>query len=300
MQIIKAWVARRFAIQAQKKLGQKDILIFINKQGFLYLVLILITFIAGINYANNLILGFCFLLSAILLVSFYFGFAQLYQLQIEVILPEVGQVGRNCVLTLNLQQLQRRARYFYICYQDQHQTVYMDQDQQRIDLNFHPEQRGVFEFPQIKIYSTYPFGLVRAWTYLVIQPSIWIAPKSVDWLSESKQSKTLEQGQFDEFKELKTYQQGDSLQSIAWKQVARGQGLYVKIFEAHADQQHIEIDYARIPAQSHEHKLSLMMGWIEQCEIQGHPYRLVLPKHQLAQAYTEQHSILARQYLAQA
>lgn len=46
-------VSKRFQFEKVKQLSQKDILIFIYQQGYLYLVLILITFIAGINYANN-------------------------------------------------------------------------------------------------------------------------------------------------------------------------------------------------------------------------------------------------------
>ena len=61
--------------------------------GFLYLVLILITFIAGINYANNLILGFCFLMSAILCISFYLSFKQLHAITLDVIVDEVGKVN---------------------------------------------------------------------------------------------------------------------------------------------------------------------------------------------------------------
>ncbi len=59
------WLAKRFQFSQQKQLSQKDVLVFIYQQGYLYLVLILITFVAGVNYANNLILGFCFLISAV-------------------------------------------------------------------------------------------------------------------------------------------------------------------------------------------------------------------------------------------
>ncbi|PKD85569.1 DUF58 domain-containing protein, partial [Acinetobacter radioresistens] len=54
---IQGWLAKRFRIDGQRTLKQRDILVFMYQQGYLYLVLILITFIAGVNYANNLILG---------------------------------------------------------------------------------------------------------------------------------------------------------------------------------------------------------------------------------------------------
>ena len=91
---IQGWLAKRFRIDGQRTLKQRDILVFMYQQGYLYLVLILITFIAGVNYANNLILGFCFLISAVLCISFYLAFKQLHQLKIEVIVPEVGRVGQ--------------------------------------------------------------------------------------------------------------------------------------------------------------------------------------------------------------
>ena len=50
------WINKRFKFKAEKQLTQKDVLVFIYQQGYVYVVLILITFIAGVNYANNLIL----------------------------------------------------------------------------------------------------------------------------------------------------------------------------------------------------------------------------------------------------
>ena len=84
------WTKKRFSFTRQKTLMQKDVLVFIYQQGYLYLVLILITFIAGVNYANNLILAFCFLISAVLCMSFYLTFKQLHGLSVDLVLPEIG------------------------------------------------------------------------------------------------------------------------------------------------------------------------------------------------------------------
>ena len=108
------WLAARFQFEKVKQLSQKDVLIFIYQQGYLYLVLILITFIAGVNYANNLILGFCFLISAILCISFYLTFKQLHDLSIEVSVAEIGQVGKSVELQLHFQQAKKHTRYLWI------------------------------------------------------------------------------------------------------------------------------------------------------------------------------------------
>ncbi|MCE1271946.1 MAG: DUF58 domain-containing protein, partial [Acinetobacter sp.] len=224
MQRIQQWIARRFQVDGTKTLLQKDVLVFIYKQGFLYLVLILITFIAGINYANNLILGFCFLISAILCISFYLTFKQLHVLQIDLIAAEVGQVDQPLILKLHFNQPSVMTRYLRIQWLQQEQLIYLDQQQQTFELAFFPKQRGLFEFGAMKIYSTYPLGLVRAWTYLYPKQKVWIAPKAYDWQKEHKNQPTNANDSLDEFKELRAFQQGDSYQNVAWKQVARGQG----------------------------------------------------------------------------
>ncbi|KXZ72096.1 DUF58 domain-containing protein [Acinetobacter venetianus] len=299
-QQVSQWIAKRFQVDSVKTLLQKDVLVFIYKQGFLYLVLILITFIAGINYGNNLILGFCFLLSAILCISFYLTFKQLHDLKIEIVMPEVGQVNQPSIIKLMLKQHDKTVRCLRIQFSQQEQMIYVNQVQQTVELPVLPQQRGLYEFGVIKVYSTYPLGLVRAWTYLYPKQKIWIAPKAHDWQKEHKNQPTSAHDSLDEFKELRAFREGDSYQNVAWKQVARGQGFFIKMFEAQANHQHLEIDYQQIPALGHEEKLSFMMGLVEQCEQLGDDYALILPHARLESGQGYSQLIQAKLLLAQA
>ena len=294
------WLAKRFQFSQQKQLSQKDVLVFIYQQGYLYLVLIFITFVAGVNYANNLILGFCFLISAVLCVSFYLTFKQLHDLKIELIADDVGQVGHSLNLHFYFQQQQLRPRYLYIKAGSQFAKVYLNAQKQQFTLPFYVEQRGKFDYPIIQIYSVYPFGLVRAWTYLYHQHSAWVAPKAEFYSSENKYHLNRFEPDMDEFRELRNHQTGDSLQAVSWKQFARGQGLYVKVFEQYQDEHSIEIHYEHMPTQSHEEKLELMMGVVEQCEQQQYAYSLHLPQAELPRGAGEEQLRKAKQLLAQA
>ena len=296
----KKWFAQRFEITRIKHLHQREILIFFYKHGFLYLILILITFIAGINYANNLILGFCFLISAVLCISFYLTFKQLHQLQIEVYCPEIGQLGHHVVIKILIKQQDQLSRYLQIKAQNQLYQILVDQKQQQVELVLEASKRGKFELPRIEIFSTYPFGLVRAWTYLYIQQEIWIAPKSFDLVLEQQYLSRISHDEIEEFRELRAFQEGDSFQAVSWKQMARGQGLFIKVFENQLNQHLLEIDYAQIPCSDHEQKLSWMMALIELCEQQQRPFILYLPKQKLESGLNEIHSVLARKLLAQA
>lgn len=57
---VQRWVRRRLPSLPQVVLNQKRIFIFLSGEGALYSALLLLIFIAGINYANNLVLGFLF------------------------------------------------------------------------------------------------------------------------------------------------------------------------------------------------------------------------------------------------
>lgn len=294
------WLAKRFTFQQEKQLKQNDVLVFIYEQGYVYLVLIFITFIAGVNYANNLILGFCFLISAVLCVSFYLTFKQLHGLKIDVSGPEVGQVGEAIHLDFYFTQVYKHPRYLWIRAEDQLHKICITELKQNFRMTFLAEQRGQFSYPDIQIFSVYPFGLVRAWTYLFLQQIIWIAPKATWTGAENKYKHDSFEQDLDEFRELKNYSLGDSLQAVSWKQVARGQGMYVKVFEQYQNQYHIEIYYEHMPSQSHEEKLSLMMGLVEQCELLHCAYSLHLPNAQLASGMGEQQLTKVKFLLAQA
>ncbi|WP_180172465.1 DUF58 domain-containing protein [Acinetobacter sp. YH12023] len=294
------WVERRFKIDQHKQLTQKDVLIFIYQQGYLYLVLIFITFITGVNYANNLILGFCFLISAVLCISFYITFKQLHALQIQINVVDTPQVGELLLVDIYFKQDVEQARYLWIKTENQLHKLLFNTQQHGFQLNFITSQRGVFQIPPIQIYSVYPFGLVRAWTYLYVQQPAWVAPQA-SWHSvENKQQQQNFEPDLDEFRELRSFQTGDSLHAVSWKQAARGQGLYVKVFEQYEDLKKLEIHYHHMPAPSHEEKLSLMMGLVEQAEKNHDQYALYLPNAELASGTGALHFSEAKRLLAQA
>ena len=294
------WLAKRFQFKKIKQLSQKDILIFIYQQGYLYLVLILLTFIAGVNYANNLILGFCFLVSAILCISFYLTFKQLHGLKLEVSVNEVGQAGHQLDLQLHFQQVQRQPRYLWVKTGQHLEKIFISELKQSMTLSFFTDKRGQFDYPTIQMYSVYPFGLVRAWTYFYLKETSWVAPRAAFYAAENKQHRQNLEPDMDEFHELRNFKAGDSLQAVSWKQAARGQGLYIKVFEQHDEQLNIEIHYQHMPSTEHEEKLSLMMGLIEQCEQIHCAYAVFLPQAELTVGLGENQLLQAKKLLAQA
>lgn len=294
------WIKKRFQVSEHTTLTHQTVLIFLYRYGILYSILIILTFIAGINYANNLILGFCFLISAVLAISFYLTFKQLHGLSIEIIYPDVGRVGQDYPVQLIFKQAQAQHRYLMLETESDLKYVLLTETQQQIDLHFFPEQRGRFDLPKIKIYSTYPLGLVQTWSYLFLQHECWIAPHAEQSTRENKIQKADFTPDVDEFRELRPFQQGDSYQSVSWKQLALGQGLFVKVFEQMNEQQEIHIKYDDMPSALHEEKLSLMMYLVDYCHQHHLAYSMQLPQQSLPYEQGYVQWVNAQKLLAQA
>lgn len=329
------WLHLRFRYTGIRTLKQNQVLVFLYQQGFLYLILILITFIAGINYANNLILGFCFLISAVLCISFYLSFKQLHGVTLHVVVDEVGRVNDAFTVKIILQQQNATPKFLNfkvseadysepdiqndfkmgelqlnsskqqqikkIRNNDEHiQSVLFAEKQQIVELKLMLNRRGAFQIPAIQIYSTYPLGLVRAWTYIYLTETYWVAPKAKALALNFHHSSNTGEPDYDEFKELRNFKLGDSLQSISWKQASRGQGLFVKQFEDLVDAHAVHIDYAKMPSADHEEKLSFMMELVDQCEYALTPYSIILPHAQTENSVGSQHYSHIKMLLAQA
>ena len=90
---LQTWFKRRAPVSRDITLNLRNVYIFLSKEGLLYAFLLIILFVAGINYANNLVLGLCFLLGSLLVVTIHYTFAHLAGLQIKLVDISDTQVG---------------------------------------------------------------------------------------------------------------------------------------------------------------------------------------------------------------
>lgn len=296
------WIKKRCVVEHRKQLKHGDVFIFIYRYGVLYVCLMALTLIAGVNYANNLILGFCFLISSIFCLSFYLTFKQLHGLTIELVVDEVGMVGEELVVQIVISHIHPINRYLYLLCENQRYPVWLSQTQteHRVNISFTPHQRGRFELPIIKMISTYPFGLVQTWTFLYHSSPIWIAPKAIYRTLDNKTHTPQFILDVDEFRELRQFQQGDSYQAVSWRQLALGQGLFVKLFEKTNKPEHIEIVYDHVAGDSHEERLGVMMGLVQLCHRETLAYAMHLSTATLPTDSGVEHYRKAKLLLAQA
>lgn len=296
------WLSRRFQVKDTKQLAQRDVLVFFNREGYLYLILLIITFVAGINYGNNLVLALCFLLASILILSFYLAFKQLYGLTVTYEVTELGQAEQPLTIKFHFTPQQNQIHlHLRTEYLKQAKKITVLNSPLVVEFQDIPQQRGQYFLPRFYFYSVYPFGIIKAWSLIYPQKQVWVAPKPLEFNLKQfgfNQNQQDQQQGIEDFSHLREFQQGDQLNRVAWQQLAKGRGLLVKQFEEY-EQQHQHFDYVHMPAHLHEEKLSQLMCLIEHAHAQHTGFSLSLPSKDLAFGQGEGHLVLAKLMLAQ-
>ena len=303
-------VSRWFAARAPKsdsaKLNLRNVYIFFSREGMLFAVLLIITFIAGINYGNNLVLGLCFYLISVWLISFHVTFAHISGLKIRLLDVTMAEAGELVWVTLQLQSESRQPRRqlsFSFDSSDkkpnrrinkktkhkldsQHSMLVTRlQGEQVIRLPVQTHKRGQLELPRLKIKTVYPLGIMRAWSYVYFARPAWVYPKPeiFDWQEQyavAYQEDLAAGGQYrqgqDDFERLDSYIEGESLARVSWGHVARGQGMLTKHFADPVGQEQT-LDYTDMPAAHHEQKLAQLAHGVLTLGQLGVPFNMRLP-----------------------
>ena len=312
--LLSRWFAARAPKSDSATLNLRNVYIFFSREGMLFALLLVITFIAGINYGNNLVLGLCFYLISVWLISFHVTFAHISGLQVRLLEVTMAEAGTPVWVTLQLRNESRQPRRQLLLSFDQvgfeqatkqksektgkksHKKkpsnnnqnsilVTRLQDEQIIRLPVQTYSRGQLELPRLKIKTVYPLGIMRAWSYVYFARSAWVYPKpeTFDWQAQYaivSQEDLPTGGQYrqgqDDFERLDNYIEGESLARVSWGHVARGQGMFTKHFADPVGHEQT-LEYADMPAAHHEQKLAQMVyGALKLGEL-GVPFNMRLP-----------------------
>lgn len=287
---VQRWLQRRLPAVREVVLNQRRIFIFLSREGGLFVGLLLITFIAGINYGNNLILLVCFFLSSVLVVSMHQTYLQLSGLRLAVLDAELDAVaGQTVMVRLQLSGL--RAHH-QIELEYETQRLHLDQVSAALEVAWPVTPtigRGWWALPRLTVSSKFPLGILRSWSYVTFAGGVWVSPQPHPVSLSGLRSAQL--GEVDvggaqgvvgqeEFDQLRSHVAGEALARVSWAHVARGQGMWSKQF---IDPQVREdwVDYQQMPGSSHEVKLAQMAFCVEQLHQAGQTYGLRLPQHRL-------------------
>ncbi|WP_293632853.1 DUF58 domain-containing protein [Shewanella sp. CG12_big_fil_rev_8_21_14_0_65_47_15] len=237
------WLARRLPPSTEITLSHRSIFILPSGFGLIWLALVLLLYLFGTNYQNNLVIGLSILLLSLFNTCILYSYKNLAGLHLRAVPPPEVYAGETITfpVLLSSNHMSHNVNLSY----PQNLSFMIKQvgaDEVQALVPFEHGERGILNPGRLKIESFYPLGLCRAWSHIDLDTRhlVYAAPIEAPLHLEATDDSLEEMppkfagkhvAGIDEFKGLKPYVLGESLKQVAWKQWAQGRGLLTKEFE---------------------------------------------------------------------
>ncbi|KAF7598959.1 MAG: hypothetical protein CGU28_09130 [Candidatus Dactylopiibacterium carminicum] len=285
---------RRWAIRGRIpepqpiRLRAARIYVFPSRAGFALLITLLVMLIASINYNLSLGYGLVFLLGAVFVLHILHAWRGLHGLELRLAPAEEIFADAQSAWHLQLRNAQRHERAGIVIRSADGQalgsTDLAANAQALLRLNLPGQPRGLRQPGLLTLETRQPLGWIRAWAHIAPDAPVLVypAPHGEHPLPSRGQDggdtgAGLASPQADDFAGLRTFQPGDSLRQVAWKQLARGQGMLTKVF---ASQQRPEcvLDWDALSDEMDiERRLGQLTRWLLEARQHGLRCSLYLP-----------------------
>lgn len=251
--------------------------------GLFFALLALAMLVGALNYNNNPALLLALLLGATGLASLIGAHLQLSGLSVEAVSAEPVAAGEHLGLHVALAASDARLRRGLRLRCGGIETgAPALADGASVALLWLPtHQRGWLDIERIRISSTQPLGLARAWSWawpdlpLLVYPAPEAQgpplPRDDGGASRSRLHPA-----GDDMHQLRGYRAGDPRRAIAWKPSARRDVLMVREYEQSVAAE-VVLDWRTLVPLAAEDRIRRLAHWVELAEREGRRYRLILP-----------------------
>jgi uncharacterized protein (DUF58 family) len=285
-------------------LKQRRVFTLPSKAGLLFGLMLFVLFLTSTNYNLNLGFVMTYLLAGVGLTNTLFTFRNLAYLRLNAGHAAAVFAGEQATFPIQIKNSQQLDRYaIQIGFLGKNHVFQMfdlaPHDSKTIHLRLATQSRGVLPIPRICLQTTFPLGLLRAWsTWLpvanvLVYPCPEAHPPPLPFSGDSSREGTRIHGDED-YSGVKSYQVGDPLKHLSWKHIARididaGGSLISKQFSGGSAGELI-LDFASIPnSVDLETRLSRMASWILEADSKGLAYGFCLGNLTFTPACTEPH-----------
>ncbi len=275
-------------------LVQRRIFIIPSRTGYFFVLVLLLLLLASINYSLSLGYLLTFLLAGMGNMSMLHTFRNLGRLSISpgktdaVFAGETAHFG----LVLNNPSLPRYAVGVKRAKLQNAEPEFTDiatdgrvahaTSSATVHIPVVAERRGRLSCGRLEIFTEYPVGLFHAWSYVDFGSTCLVYPKpdagagALPLNARAAGEGNVPVAGDEEFQSLRAYKAGDTPRQIAWKALARGQGLLVKEFGSTASAD-LWLDFDSLENLGLEERLSRLTWWVLEAERSQLPYGLKLP-----------------------
>ena len=250
--------------------------------GLFFAVLLLAMWLGALNYNNNPALMLGLLLAGAANTSLLTAHLQLTGLQVSAIDAEPVPAGAPLELRIHARADPGRARrgLRVDCGESAAVLSLVDGNGQAT-LALPTHRRGWLDLERLRVSTTRPLGLARAWAYVWPDAPLLVYPAPEAHgppLPEGTGANALARLRptGDDVHHLRSYRRGDARRAIAWKPSARRDTLLVREYEQPVGAD-VVLDWRQLPDIDYEARIRRLARWIDEAEREGRRYRLDLP-----------------------
>jgi len=270
-------------------LGRKRIYLLPTGFGIGFAAIVLVMLVGALNYDNNAALLTTCLLGAAVSGSLLTTFRDMNGLRLDAIRADTAHAGEAIRLQLDFAVAARTRNALRVDIDNQ--TLPFDVPAhagRTLELYLTTTQRGWMPLPRLRVYSTWPFGLFRAWSWLAPAQPILVYPRAETHgppppgghaAGRERNARQVRDG--DDLASLRAYRAGDAVKLVAWKASARHEGLLVREFEQPASHREWMLDWRNVSDLAHEAGIARLARWIEEAHASGARWTLRVPGRQL-------------------
>jgi len=257
-----------------------------TKRGFAFVVALILMLIASVNYSLSLGYALCFILTGLFAATLLHTYRNLAGVEVHDIVKKPGFAGETVTFLVSLKNVLNDSRHgirVSTTHDVELRTHIDPRDTSVAMLSVPSEQRGVAKLGRITLQSDWPLGLWTCWSYLHVPAETYVYPKPendppvLPLSAGDSHDKHVLLGNSGEIAGLRNYREGDSIGSIAWKSVAKGGGMQVRLFEQDDVPTDLALNLQVTGQRQLEDQLSRLCAWVLQAESKQAKFSLDLP-----------------------
>ncbi len=238
--------------------------------GWMFIIALACMLMGSINYNNNLGFLFTFLLGSMALVSIAHTYGNIKGIAVETVRTQPIFESQDAVFEIILQHMPAThyGLRFHLNQSQETLVASTAESGNQIPVTIKSPKRGRISVDRLELATEYPFGLFRIsrsftviGTCLVYPRPIPVNQLTAQDLMAVHESRRGSQSSADDFKGLRTFQNGDALKHIFWKAFSKGQGLLVKEFVQNTSPE-LCLNWEKINSESRETKLSILCAMV--------------------------------------
>lgn len=261
------------------ELHRRRIYIIPTGFGVTFTLLLLVMMLGSLNYSNNAALLLTCVLGAATSISMLVAFRSLNGLRIRGVRGGHAVAGEPIDVTFDF-EARRLRQALRLDIAEVSQAFDVD-GRCDVTVNLPTEQRGWLQIPRLRLWTTWPMGLFRAWSWVNPHYAVLVWPRPE--LSGPGPTLPLQSGSRqrlhlgEDLASLRDYRSGDSMRHVAWKASARHENLLVKDYEQPEARQEWRLDWRHLRGLDNEARIARLARWLDEALAQGRQWSLWLP-----------------------